>query len=84
MEKDGGVRKGYHCAWQIHYHIVFPVKYGKALLDGETKRRFETNKAVLSLDTLRSLPQGCSFFWKMGLTFMHTCQAGERLSNWLI
>ena len=21
------------CAWQIHYHIVFPVKYRKAMLD---------------------------------------------------
>ena len=29
------VRKGYHCVWQIHYHIVFPVKYRKALLDDE-------------------------------------------------
>jgi putative transposase len=29
------VRKGYHCAWQIHYHIVFPVKYRKALLESE-------------------------------------------------
>jgi putative transposase len=29
------VRKGYHCAWQIHYHIVFPVKYRKALLEEE-------------------------------------------------
>jgi len=29
----GDVQKGYHCAWQIHYHIVFPVKYRKALLD---------------------------------------------------
>jgi putative transposase len=29
------VSKGYHCAWQIHYHIVFPVKYRKALLDQE-------------------------------------------------
>lgn len=26
------VHKGYHCAYQIHYHIVFPVKYRKALL----------------------------------------------------
>lgn len=26
------VKKGYHCAYQIHYHIVFPVKYRKALL----------------------------------------------------
>ena len=32
---DNRVRKGYHCAWQIHYHIVFPVKYRKALLDSE-------------------------------------------------
>lgn len=30
------VHKGYHCAWQIHYHIVFPVKYRKALLDDAT------------------------------------------------
>ncbi len=27
------VRKGWHCAWQIHYHLVFPVKYRKALLN---------------------------------------------------
>ncbi|MGH7183753.1 MAG: IS200/IS605 family transposase [Nitrospiraceae bacterium] len=27
------VRKGAHGAWQIHYHIVFRVKYRKALLD---------------------------------------------------
>ena len=32
MDK-GEVQKGYHCAWQIHYQIVFPVKYRKALLD---------------------------------------------------
>src|SRR3972149_7697154 len=32
---DHEVRRGYHCAWQIHYHIVFPVKYRKALLDEE-------------------------------------------------
>ena len=29
----GEVNKGYHCAWQIHYHLVFPVKYRKALLE---------------------------------------------------
>ena len=34
-QKDNEVRKGAHCAWQIHYHIVFPVKYRKALLDEE-------------------------------------------------
>ena len=32
-QRDEVVRKGAHCAWQIHYHIVFPVKYRKALLD---------------------------------------------------
>ena len=26
------IQKGYHCAYDIHYHIVFPVKYRKALL----------------------------------------------------
>jgi putative transposase len=36
--KEADVRKGYHCAWQIHYHIVFPVKYRKALLDKEVVR----------------------------------------------
>lgn len=29
------VTKGYHCAYQAHYHIVFPVKYRKALLSEE-------------------------------------------------
>ena len=29
------VKKGYHCAYQTHYHIVFPVKYRKALLNKE-------------------------------------------------
>ena len=32
------VQKGYHCAYQIHYHIVFPVKYRKALLTEEICR----------------------------------------------
>lgn len=27
--------KGYHCAYNIHYHLVFPVKYRKALLSQE-------------------------------------------------
>lgn len=33
MSDESGVHKGYHCAWQLHYPIVFPVKYRKALLD---------------------------------------------------
>ncbi len=27
------VEKANHCAWQIHYHILFPVKYRRGLLD---------------------------------------------------
>lgn len=33
MKERTEVNKGHHCAWSIHYHIVFPVKYRKALLD---------------------------------------------------
>lgn len=33
--RDEEVRKGAHCARQIHYYIVVPVKYRKALLDEE-------------------------------------------------
>ena len=29
---ESTVQKASHCVWQIHYHIVFPVKYRKALL----------------------------------------------------
>jgi len=35
LQDENKVRKSSHCAWQIHYHIVFPVKYRKALLDEE-------------------------------------------------
>lgn len=29
------IKKGHHCAYEIHYHIVFPVKYRKSLLRPE-------------------------------------------------
>ena len=29
------VTKSFHCAYDTHYHVVFPVKYRKALLDEE-------------------------------------------------
>jgi len=29
------LKKGNHCAYQTHYHIVFPVKYRKALISRE-------------------------------------------------
>lgn len=40
-------KEGYHCARQIHYHIVFPVKYRKALLYREvTKIIVETAEGI--------------------------------------
>jgi putative transposase len=38
VDGESTVRKGYHCAWQIHYHIALPVKYRKILLDEEVVR----------------------------------------------
>jgi len=32
VKKESRVRKASHCAWQIHYHMVMPVKYRKRLL----------------------------------------------------
>ena len=41
------VRKGNHCAYQTHYHIVFPVKYRKALLERRVEESIsETAKAI--------------------------------------
>jgi putative transposase len=42
------VKRGYHCAWQIHYHIVFPVKYRKALLDDEVTQIIEETAQGIS------------------------------------
>lgn len=33
------VKKSNHCAYQTHYHIVFPVKYRKALLLPEVEKK---------------------------------------------
>ncbi len=33
MKENSHIRRGNHCVWQIHYHIVFPVKYRKVLLE---------------------------------------------------
>ena len=32
------VKKASHCAYQTHYHLVFPVKYRKALLSPDVER----------------------------------------------
>ena len=47
MKQTGEVNKGFHCAYQIHYHIVFPVKYRKSLLDPDVERIIvETAKGI--------------------------------------
>ena len=54
------VKKGYHCAWQIHYHIVFPIKYRKALLDGEVTRIIvETAEGIEDRYAIESEAIGC-------------------------
>jgi putative transposase len=35
------IQKGWHCAYEIHYHIVFPVKYRKALLSEEIVQKIK-------------------------------------------
>ncbi len=47
-QRDNEVRKGAHCAWQIHYHIVFPVKYRKALLDEEVTAIIQDTAAEIT------------------------------------
>jgi putative transposase len=47
-QRDNEVRKGAHGAWQIHYHIVFPVKYRKALLDEEVTAIIQETAAEIA------------------------------------
>ncbi len=47
-QRDKEVRKGAHCAWQIHYHSVFPVKYRKALLDEEVTAIIQDTAAEIA------------------------------------
>jgi putative transposase len=35
------VQRGAHCAYEAHYHIVFPVKYRKGLLDDIVTQRIK-------------------------------------------
>ena len=57
---DDNVQKGYHCAWQIRYHIVFPVKYCKALIDDEVKVIImETAEAIAERYAISMEAIGC-------------------------
>ena len=57
---NGTARKGYHSAWQIPYHIVFPVKYRKALLDSEvTEIIKETTEGIAARYAIEMEAVGC-------------------------
>ena len=57
---DETVKKGYHCAWQIHYHIVFPVKYRKLLLDKQVTNIIqETAKGISKRYAIEMEAIGC-------------------------
>lgn len=47
-QRNEEVRKGAPCAWQIHYHSVFPVKYRKALLDEEVTAIIQETAAEIA------------------------------------
>jgi putative transposase len=50
VEYKDTVKKGYNCAWQIHCHIVFPVKYRKALLDeGVIERIRDSDRQIAQI-----------------------------------
>lgn len=61
---SGEVRKASHCAWQIHYHIVFPVKYRRALLDEEVVRIIgETARGIQERYDIEFERLGCDRDW---------------------
>ncbi len=54
------VKRGYHCVWQIHYHIVFPIKFRKSLLDEEvTQIIAETAEAIQERYAIEMEGIGC-------------------------
>ena len=54
------VSRGYHCVWQIHYHIVFPLKYRRGLLDDEvTQIIVETTEAIQERYFIEMEAVGC-------------------------
>ena len=53
-------KKGYHCAYDTHYHIVFPVKYRKALLSDDIAKAIkEISKELEERYELQIEQVGC-------------------------
>jgi putative transposase len=64
--------KGYHCAYDTHYHIVFPVKYRRALLsDSITKEIKEISKGLAQRYDLEIEQIGCDLDHIHLLTSFH-------------
>jgi putative transposase len=63
--RKGEVQKGYHCAWQIYYQLVFPVKYRKALLDGKIslEKIVRIFKSITAREIFRKCPQIKKELW---------------------
>lgn len=54
------LQKGYHHAYNTHYHIVFPVKYRKALLyDYVTKAILDISKQIQERYNITFESLGC-------------------------
>ncbi len=54
------VQKASHCVWQIHDHIVFPVKYRKALLaDDVVEIIVDVARGIAERDDMEFEQLGC-------------------------
>jgi hypothetical protein len=72
-QREEAVSKGAHCAWQIHYPIVFPVKCRKTLLD----------EAVTTIIGRRQR-NGFRLRWKrLGRTSTTSICSAVRIRKWL-
>ena len=55
--------KSSHCAWEIHYHIVFPVKYRRALLDEDVVKVIAETSVEISERYDTGWPRAIEFEW---------------------
>jgi putative transposase len=58
-ETNETVWKSSHCAWQIHYHIVMPVKYRKSLIDERVEEGREITSGIAERYWIHVEALGC-------------------------
>jgi putative transposase len=57
---ENDICKVYHCAWQIHYHFVFSVKYRKVFIDEQvTEIIKETTSGIAERYAIEMEAIGC-------------------------